>query len=202
MRRKTQVRLASALVITVLGLGLTSCYDNMYPTANARTRCVGRNHYNDDGATHCQTDNRNFTYGLTSGSSADHQAITSVLEQQFEPTDLQVSRQTPIRYTGTAETDVVFQVGATLPQHTGGITWCNNASSSIKCDQHYVRLRTSFTRALVCHETGHAVGLVHGDRAEPRIDNEDDSLGCLRTPSEFWFRELGPHNRNMINDTY
>lgn len=122
---------------------------------------------------------------------------------QYNPTDLNASEQTPIVYTGTAETDIVFQVG---DPGTGlnGITWCNDAVTNVICDQHYVRIvaaRVLATSSTPCHETGHAVGLTHGLQASPTVPNENVNLECMRTPGTT-VTTLGAHNVAQINGAY
>lgn len=103
-------------------------------------------------------------------------------------------------YEGGAETDIIYQQGS-VPSGFDGITWCNDAVSTLNCDQHYVRFRAdSFGRALVCHESGHAVGLTHGDDASPPIPNDDPSLACMKTVAVEDI--LGTHNVRQIDGTY
>lgn len=82
-------------------------------------------------------------------------------------------------------------------------TWCNNAATVLKCDQAYSAFRTNslITDGLACHETGHAVGLVHGSDASPRLSNTDPSLGCMMRPVDPT-TGLGRNNINEIDATY
>jgi hypothetical protein len=77
-------------------------------------------------------------------------------------------------YSGSAETDVIYQVSTSgFSGNVIGQTWCNDAVSSTRCDQEYVRFRAAgyVDRELACHETGHAVGLTHGPDATPAESN-------------------------------
>lgn len=199
-RLHVKALLACVLMMTTLsacGLGI----DNMYKTSNANWDCWDGSYQN---GLFCQTDNGSLTYGLTSGTSTQHAYLRSMLEAQFEPTDLGVSEQDPVVYSGSSETDIVYQIGATLPPGAGGITWCDDAVSDTKCDQHYVRLasdRVHGNASTPCHETAHAVGLTHGGVAEPAVSDSDAGLACLRTPGTT-DSTLGTHNQGQINGTY
>jgi hypothetical protein len=114
-----------------------------------------------------------------------------------------VSFQNPPVYTGSAETDIIYQKG-TLPGGLLGQTLCDNAVNTQLCDQHYVVVSTDTpdTR-LVCHESGHGVGLTHGQQAAPRLANGDNSLGCMQDPNvEIPNGLLGTHNTQAINSAY
>lgn len=103
---------------------------------------------------------------------------------------------------GSAETDIVYQIGATVPSGFDGWAWCDDAVSTTRCDQHYVRLRAnSVTNGLICHETGHAVGLTHGNHAAPNVGQTDARLGCMKTPVTA-NEALGSMNKANINETY
>jgi hypothetical protein len=45
------------------------------------------------------------------------------------------------RYSGDAETDIIMQQGTALPASDNGFTWCNDAVTSRRCDQHYNQYR-------------------------------------------------------------
>lgn len=95
----------------------------------------------------------------------------------------------------------------TLSSPYVGMYWCNDAVDNYlySCDQGYVRITTNTSyhrRALACHETGHAVGLLHGGNADPIVSSTDSRLGCMRTPFDADSYTLGPHNVAQINETY
>jgi hypothetical protein len=52
---------------------------------------------------------------------------------------------------------------------------------------------------LACPESGHAVGLTHGEDASPAVSNTADSLHCMRRPDAEADRWLGQHNADQIN---
>jgi hypothetical protein len=200
-------------MLTVAAFALSGCLDNMYPTATTEPdwgKC------NDGGgepysAHYCQTDNELLRVALDNDDDSDidlkrfeveTQMISSVLDQQFSPTDLVVEWESPV-YTGDAETDIIYQWD-TLDAEVLGTAWCNDAKNdTYECDQHYVRFNSDNnpTGKLVCHETGHAVGLTHGENANPVTANDDPVLGCMTTDNAL-SSLLGEQNVKMINDTY
>jgi hypothetical protein len=84
-----------------------------------------------------------------------------------------------------------------------GRTWCDNAVDATKCDQHYVNFRSNsvVTAGLACHETGHAVGLLHGQDASPAQSNTEYWLFCMQDPVGPGVG-LGAHNAAQINAVY
>jgi hypothetical protein len=78
----------------------------------------------------------------------------------------------------------------------------------LRCDQAYINFlyanpSQNYARALACHETGHAVGLLHGEDAYTSgIRNDDSRLGCMVTPVNGDLRLLGSNNVANINDVY
>lgn len=110
-------------------------------------------------------------------------------------------------YTGRAETDIIHQTKSYMGGRNGvAATWCNGRVNDRKCDQHYVRFRDNIhvTRNVACHETGHAVGLGHGETSEPdkfpSPMNNAASLRCMRYPSPSPY--LGAFNSSQINGAY
>ena len=60
----------------------------------------------------------------------------------------------------------------------------------------------NWAKALTCHEMGHTVGLVHGNRAYPSVSLTAPVLGCVRTPSSENNRSLSSRGYELINETY
>lgn len=178
-----------------------SHFDNMFQTNNTYWDCVDQEPVS---AFFCQTDNRTLGW-FEQGSITNNgrQNLRETLEISFEATVLSVSRDDSPAYTGLAETDIIYQEGA-LPSGVVGATWCDDAVSNRDCDQHYVRFRDATPgKQVICHESGHAVGLTHGQDAAPRQSNGDNDLGCMQTPlSEVNNELLGSHNKVQINGTY
>jgi hypothetical protein len=156
-------------------------------------------------AFYCQTDNHSMTVwrqaSIPAGSERTN--IGGVLDEEFRPTDLDVIFVRDPAFGGDSETDVIYQKGP-VPTGTAAVTWCNDAveggPDGEPCDQHYARFDNFITRSLACHESGHAVGLTHGEHADPPVSNNNSSLECMRefSPND----ELGLHNRQLINDEY
>ncbi|MFH8702003.1 hypothetical protein [Streptomyces chartreusis] len=154
----------------------------------------------------CQTDNKDLTlWRQNTLEAADRNRVKWVIDDQYAPTDLVTSWPGSASYTGDSETDIVYQeLNPTNPRYVG-VTWCDDPiSATVKCDQAYVRIKggARFTYAVICHETGHAVGLLHGRDANPPINDGDDRLGCLHNPPDNGPIELGSNNRDQINKTY
>lgn len=202
-RRFLSWDLRLAILISILIVSLPTVahahhgVDNMVPTRNY----IGSCGTGSPSSGFCQTDNATLTvYRESSLSSTGRTNIAAALNDEYAPTDLSVSFVSTPSYSGSAETDIIYQQG-TVSGTADGIAWCNDAVSSTKCDQHYNRFDSaSPSKALACHETGHAVGLTHGADAYPALSQGDNSLGCMTTPVET--SDLGTHNTSMINATY
>jgi hypothetical protein len=175
----------------------------MYKTSNASWNCWDGTM--SDGL-FCQTDNATLTVFMQSSVSSGRQTtIRNMLSNSYSPTDLAVSYPASASYSGSAETDIIYQVSTSgFSGTTIGQTWCNDAVSSSQCDQEYVRFRgeLQFDTELTCHETGHAVGLTHGADAGPAESNTASELGCMETPDSGGRPGVGSHNQSEINATY
>lgn len=192
MFRKTASR-PGAIVILLAAFGLAAAagasaatIDNLVPNNRYAPACLSST----AGDGHpCQTDNSNLTYfaDVTDGGALNSSDLGEVRDAlgDYQRTDLTITHDSTPTYSGSAETDVIFQKSSTgISSTADGIYWCNGAGSgSYECDQGYVRIRPNhYSRGLVCHEFGHAVGLTHGDNADPRVSKTDSRLGCLVTP--------------------
>ena len=166
--------------------------DNMFPTS-LYSGCST--------STFCMTDNASVTWGFESsvGSSAVA-TISSFIDCCLEPLDLTMVWHSSIVYTGSAETDIVYRRGD-LPGDTVGRALCDDPISSTTCDQMIVVFENaSPSGALVCHETGHAIGLTHGTEAWPHTYTNDGNLGCMGGSGQM---DLRHHNSSwLINATY
>jgi hypothetical protein len=194
------------LAIACSSLGAASAAiaaDNMYKTTNANWDCWDGTMSN---GLFCQTDNNAMSVFMQSSvSSARQTTIKNMLGSQYNTTDLNVSYPSSASYTGDSETDIIYQVSTSgFSGSTIGQTWCDDAVTSTKCDQEYVRFRgeLQFDTELTCHETGHAVGLTHGADAGPAESNTASVLGCMETPDSGGRPGLGSHNTSEINATY
>lgn len=64
-----------------------------------------------------------------------------------------------------------------------GVTICDDPidSSDVRCDQQYVIIRPGeYIKGLACHETGHAVGMLHGDETAPIVGLQGEPLICMK----------------------
>jgi len=205
--------IGKSLRISLLALALIGAFwsgsaayaavtDNLYPTANYAPNCIDGN-INTPGITYCKTDNAALSVWVESSISVTSKnIITNILNGQFNPTDLNVSfASTPV-YTGGAETDIIYRLGA-VPSGAIAVAYCDDAIDTRLCDQHYVSFNDAFPIAnVICHESGHAVGLTHGQNAAPRLANTDGRLACMRTPSVGSITTLEANNEENINANY
>lgn len=197
-RRPGVIALTAAVALAAATAAFGVHVDSMFKTANYNPDCRDGT----IGDPFCQTDNDFLTvFRQASLGSTGRTNIASALNGEYAPTDLTVSFVSTPSYSGSAETDIIYQQRDNLPGTADGFAWCNDAVTSTKCDQHYNAFESANpSRALACHETGHAVGLTHGQQASPQLSNGDNSLACMTTPVET--SDLGAHNTNSINATY
>ncbi|MEU6244569.1 hypothetical protein [Streptomyces sp. NPDC047024] len=206
IRHKVYVLWAFALaavgVLVTAAPSSAESVDNIVPTANYYVGCLdGTN------GTICQTDNDYLTYYMDSGGSnkleADDKAIVQdMLSSQYGPTHLSIHYDSSPSWSGSAETDIYYSEAA-VPGNDEGFTYCNDDSpGNYKCDQQYIRIQPGYyTPGLSCHETGHAVGLTHGDLAYPRVGMQDSVMGCMKKSVDYG-QTLGSNNKNNINIVY
>lgn len=195
-----------ALILPTLlnaGPAIAATFDNMFPAGPVYRACTDQR---PESASPCQTDNSSLTVFHENNISAGNWSrIRSMLASNYEPTALAVSYPATASYTGSAETDIVYRVNSVnVPAGYVGWTWCNDAVTTIKCDQAYVAFNTATDAGdgtTGCHETGHAVGLLHGSMAAPAVSNTDPALGCMRTP---WSPglSLGSYEAGLITSVY
>ncbi|MDW6063997.1 hypothetical protein SAZ11_46160 [Streptomyces sp. FXJ1.4098] len=214
LRRLVRIRagglaaLAAAFLLVVTEVAWAAVTDNMYPTYNASRPCRD-DPDGGDGILSCQTDNREVYYYMDSGGtyeleSPDRTIVSDMLRDDYAPTDLARHYDSSPTFSGDAETDIIYQEGSTnIGSSSDGVTWCNDAVDARRCDQQYIRIRGNgyYTPGLSCHETGHAVGLTHGQQADPKLNQTDSRLGCLQTPVSYG-TGLGANNRENINGAY
>ncbi|MGW0712321.1 hypothetical protein ACWD4G_41340 [Streptomyces sp. NPDC002643] len=203
-RAKIAVALSGFAVVAATAVSWAAVTDNLVPTNNYNTGCLNGMSSNSV----CRTDNKDVTYYMDSGGSdkledIDRQNVKVVMAQEYAPTDLTITYDSTPTWSGDAETDIYY-AEATVPGSDEGLTWCNdNSPGGFKCDQQYIRIEGGgqYTPGLVCHETGHAVGLLHGSDASPALPNQDPRLGCMKKSVDF-ADGLGANNREQINANY
>jgi hypothetical protein len=179
-------------------------FDNMMPTATMQGSCADDASFSNPKII-CQTDNASWTlWSENSVSARDWNTIRNVIETQFRNTDLTPIYASSPTYTGESETDLIYQVSSTgWSSNQIGRAWCDDAVIDYRCDQYYVRFRTGWVDSEnACHESGHAVGLMHGSNAYPRVADDNAYLFCMETPNSGNRPTLGSHNTKEINETY
>jgi hypothetical protein len=209
-------RAAGLIALTVAGLFATApsspaadvepdaaSIDNIVPTANYSFDCrTGEN------GTVCQSDNASVSYYMDSGGANkleddDKRVVRDVIASEYAPTDLAFSYDSTPSWSGDSETDIYYSE-ASVPGSAEGITFCNAvAPRAYRCDQQYVRIEGGghYTPGLACHETGHAFGLLHGNRSYPQVGMQDNRLGCMKKSVDF-DQPLGSNQKSNINSVY
>lgn len=176
-------------------------FDNMYPTANYKSKCPDGS----PGSPFCQTDNRDLTVFMESSvDSGGRAAIREALDYSFDnSTVLNVGYPASASRSGGSETDIIYQARVPISGFAGR-TYCDDAVAERRCDQHYVQFADGVViqRDIACHETGHAVGLTHGQQANPRQSNSSSTLACMVNGPSYPTDQLGTHNIKTINNTY
>lgn len=190
---------AGVLAVIATGVWVSAAgghhFDNMFKTANRDYNC-------NSGGSFCQTDNATLTVFLQ-GNLESGANIRWTLNESWNTTDLNVTYHSSPSYSGTSETDIIYQHNPDrVPAGADGVAWCDGVGSNFnECDQHYVAFRSgSPSRGLACHETGHAVGLTHGADASPRVSQTNSNLQCMTTPVQTIY--VGAHNVAQVNATY
>jgi hypothetical protein len=218
MRKFVRAGLTALLVCAVVAVQAPAQasheVDSMMPTQTYRPFCYGADI---DNGMVCQTDNADVYWYADSNDPGelednDVASLRDMLADQYSPTDLAIHYDSSPVFSGTAQTDIVYQESeAALPLPSGyrGMTWCNDdvGSEAYECDQQYVRIQSPdgyriFGGGLACHETGHAVGLLHGSEAYPVISSADTRLGCMMNGVATLPSGLGSDQVHQINLTY
>ena len=195
-----------------------SPFDNMMPNARF-SGCFDGQAVEGNGGP-CRTDNRSVYWWMerpideTVGTdSRAEEQINVSMARDFGSTDLNTYFDSTPVFGGAAETDVIYRhrVEDFRDARTVGYYWCDDVaglSSSNQCDQGYINLRyientPAQMRALICHETGHAVGLLHPTDSVPFKERDDTRFACMMNAPIAAFYGLGPDpNVRNINATY
>src|SRR5690606_11205858 len=108
---------------------------------------------------------------------ADIDVVISVIRDRYAANTVLTENRhltSEVEFTGSAETDIIYQEGP-VPSQNDGYTWCDDPvdGTFYKCDQQFIRIEPgAYKQGLTCHETGHAVGLLHGMGSSPNIPND------------------------------
>jgi hypothetical protein len=193
--------------------------DNIMPTSRFSGCYEGTAVQSNTGGP-CQTDNATLGYWMekpidtTTGSDSTAEAqINATMSRSYNGTDLNTAYDSTPVFSGTGETDIVFRNKPSDFRDSGtvGYYWCDDVaglSSSNKCDQGYINLRyitntAAQMRALACHETGHAVGLLHPNDSSPAKSTTDTKFECMMNAPVAAHYGLGPDpNVTNINSVY
>lgn len=169
--------------------------DSIVPTDNLYWWCSSTTQAS--AVTVCQTDNSTTSWWAEveidkTSSTSDtptEVAIRATISGSYEgTTGLDMGYDPTPVFAGSGETDIIYRSKPAHFEDTKyiGYTWCDNADpyANYECDQQYINFRNVNTvdRALACHETGHAVGLVHGVDSGPAVNDLDERVGCLARP--------------------
>jgi hypothetical protein len=198
-RRAAVGVMATALSLVVADIVVAhhdSDIRTIFPTLNTAGVChIGRV---------CQTDNATLTYYYGQGMSGTAAHNTDVtLYDTYNTTDLNVVKHTTaVTAKDQAETDIMYRIAPDeVPDSKIGVTRCASLGGpSIECDRFIVAFEKTPNVHLACHETGHAVGLVHGDNAFEPVSKTAPVLGCMGTGVSD--RYLRAHNAWWINVIY
>lgn len=202
----------------------------MYPAGRVASCSDGGETYNDTYDSFCKTDNAYVTswidrsnrdcpeddgVGLSSEAEAN---ITYTLEGRVAPTVLE---NHPVSSSlcpgdpggpelhGDSETDIIYKRTGDVTGNTNGWTYCNDAANSLECDQAYIDVNTGSgwaTKSVYCHETGHAVGIMHNDESTELEDPtaNDPRAHCMISPNGHLsaIEDWGPYNRYAVDHGY
>ena len=217
MRRILRSTVIIGLIISLTAVSAPAqaapSYDGIVPTRNLDRACLTVS--GPDNGIPCQTDNADVYWYADSNDPGeleanDQDAVRSMLANQYSPTHLAIHYDSTPVFDGTAQTDIVYQEAeAALPIPSGyyGFMWCNTqAPAYYECDQAYIRIQSPDGYridggSIGCHETGHAVGLVHGSDAYPAVSDGSSAVGCMNNADQNP-PDLGANNVYFINATY
>lgn len=205
------VAVALALIVLVASGGMVwaETTDNLIPTHGGPSHDEWCHVGNKGQGLPCQTDNRQLSYFMQGSlEHGDKVVVNRVMKTQYAPTVFVRHHPKKPKYHGSGETDIIYREHK-VPSGLVGYTGCNDplpkATRPYACDQQYVTIKGGgwyHRDGLVCHETGHAVGLTHGADANPRVSNQKMALRCMRTPATHPDDKLGTNNQQNINQTY
>jgi hypothetical protein len=159
-------------------------------------------------STSCLQDNYIVTVNVTGGLGPKMEAATrSTWDGSYNTTDLVRA------YTTVVSADIYYTNTDSLPVGVVGRTICLTAGSG---PRRCLRARVLYDggnivaanlhnnptalKALACHETGHAIGLVHPQDAAGGY--ESANVGCMASPLNIEDSLVRTHNVEHINGHY
>jgi hypothetical protein len=218
VRWLSQVVVALVFVMSFATVASAAQIDNIMPTSTTPGHCVHGGALETSVHVPCQTDNATTGFWMessidrTTGSDTTAEAsINATMSGSYNGTDLNTSYDSTPVFSGAGETDMVYRAKNQDFNDSGqnliGYMWCDDVvnGSAYRCDQAYINFINAgsvATRALACHETGHAVGLLHGEDAAPVTANDSTIVQCMATPIINSRPYLGTNNVSNINSVY
>lgn len=156
----------------------------------------------------CRADNINHTWFLSPGYSADMLNASVSAMNSWGTTDVNTFRESSLSY---LVTDVHFWPDPALQGTTTlGNVDCLKALDWLRCNAYNARIRPdvytggyNLAKAVICHEAGHTLGLLHGSDSVPQVSDQQAAMGCMRTdPLTGAMRFPGTHNLHQLNSAY
>ena len=214
--RKVVTALAASWLLLLVPIGAAAAvpeFDNRVGNPNYNYTCYSASQASPRNV--CRTDNADLGWRMEgnidfTGSANDTPLETSLndtMRISYTGTDINPYFDTTPVYSGSGETDLVVRSKAgDFVTGDDGYTWCDDAAGATgnDCDQQYSNYRSlNTTRPLVCHETGHAVGLLHAANSTPdNLGNNNTIMECMMKNTVWDHRGLGPTNVYNINRMY
>lgn len=145
------------------------------------------------------TNNRNFYVGRVALTSTYSAAVSSVMTNHYNPTDLIVYVSSP-SYCDSSSIDACVFDSNFGDNGLNGWNACDGPVSGShptrRCDTQWVRINTYYSppaNRIVCHEVGHSVGLRH----------TSDAASCLKRSADGGnSSSLTAHDKGHINANY
>ncbi len=148
-----------------------------------------------------RTDSATMSFHYQDLSAHMTSRVNWVRTERIHPTDLHTS----IHAAATSSTDVIVldqyyddYCGLNWDRGVWGLYNCRSIRSDRSCEQAHVRFNNTFTtgftanqrNSLVCHEVGHAIGLIHRE-----------ATGCIRV-GNLSHSGYSTHDRAHINNAF
>lgn len=186
----------------------TLTLDAMYPTSSVGPSCQDSDMF--DLRHSCRTDNAGLYYCYESTfGTAERDGVNTTMALTYDTTELHTHPEACVTE-GSGETDIVYRTLTSTPNNAIAITHCDDAVSTLVCDQHYVTYRSASIGSLdsselwklACHETGHAVGFTHGANADPVVASDSLTMKCLKIGFSNLDTWLGSNHASYVNSVY
>ncbi len=144
------------------------------------------------------TTNASFVVGRISLTATYSAAVTTVMNNQFNPTDLNVSIASP-SYCDSSIDTCIFDSNYG-DNGLNGWNACDGPTSgshpTMRCGTQWVRINEYYSppaNRIVCHEVAHSVGLRHTQEQSSCVKSTADGGNSA---------SLSTHDRGHINATY